>query len=67
MKIKQLIAVFVVIFAINSVIAQDKKYKVHTVAFYNLENLFDKKMILMFLTKNIHQHKDGRVINTNKN
>jgi hypothetical protein len=43
MKIKQLIAVFVVIFAINSVNAQDKKYKVHTVAFYNLENLFDTK------------------------
>ena len=31
---------FISLFTIAS-IAQEKKYKVHTVAFYNLENLFD--------------------------
>ena len=41
MKIKNLIALFVVLFAINSANAQTKKYIVHTVAFYNFENLFD--------------------------
>lgn len=40
MKIKKLIALFFVIFAIQSGQAQ-KKFVVHTVAFYNLENLFD--------------------------
>ncbi|HRE76581.1 MAG TPA: endonuclease/exonuclease/phosphatase family protein [Flavobacterium sp.] len=43
MKIKQFLAAFLVISSMNSVIAQDKKFKVHTVAFYNLENLFDTK------------------------
>ncbi|MEN9335738.1 MAG: hypothetical protein RLZZ500_725 [Bacteroidota bacterium] len=41
MKIKNFIAAFVVFFAINSAQSQDKKYIVHTVAFYNFENLFD--------------------------
>jgi hypothetical protein len=41
MKIKNLIAVFVVLFAINQGNAQTKKYIIHTVAFYNFENLFD--------------------------
>ncbi|RYZ79285.1 MAG: endonuclease/exonuclease/phosphatase family protein, partial [Proteobacteria bacterium] len=41
MMIKRLIAVFVILFAITSAKSQEKKYKVHTVAFYNLENLFD--------------------------
>lgn len=41
MKIKNLIAVFIVLFAINTGKAQTKKYIVHTVAFYNFENLFD--------------------------
>jgi len=41
MTIKRLIAVFIVFFAITSAKAQSKQYKMHTVAFYNLENLFD--------------------------
>ncbi len=41
MKIKHLLAVFAVILSVNSAISQDKKFKVHTVAFYNFENLFD--------------------------
>lgn len=41
MKIKRHIALWIVIFAISSVHAQQKKFIVHTVAFYNLENLFD--------------------------
>jgi len=41
MRIKKSIAVFFVLFAISSANAQAKKYIVHTVAFYNFENLFD--------------------------
>lgn len=41
MKIKNLIALFVVLFAITGANAQAKKYIIHTVAFYNFENLFD--------------------------
>ncbi|HEX8268721.1 MAG TPA: endonuclease/exonuclease/phosphatase family protein [Flavobacterium sp.] len=41
MRIKNFIAAFVVLFVMGNVNAQEKKYKVHTVAFYNLENLFD--------------------------
>ena len=41
MKIKNLIPLFVVLFAINQGNAQAKKYIIHTVAFYNFENLFD--------------------------
>jgi hypothetical protein len=41
MRIKKSITVFFVLFAIFSSNAQSKKYIVHTVAFYNLENLFD--------------------------
>jgi hypothetical protein len=41
MRIKKLIAVFFVFFAIFSSNGQGKKYNVHTVAFYNFENLFD--------------------------
>jgi hypothetical protein len=41
MRIRKLIAVFLVLFAISGANAQAKKYIVHTVAFYNLENLFD--------------------------
>jgi hypothetical protein len=41
MKIKNLIALFIVLFAVSSANAQAKKYIVHTVAFYNFENLFD--------------------------
>lgn len=40
MKFKQLGLVLAVFIAINS-IAQEKKFKLHTVAFYNFENLFD--------------------------
>jgi hypothetical protein len=43
MKIKQFIAAFLVIYSMNSAVAQDKKFIMHTVAFYNLENLFDIK------------------------
>lgn len=41
MRIKKLIVVFFVFFAIINVNGQSKKYNIHTVAFYNLENLFD--------------------------
>ena len=41
MRIKNLIAVLFVLFSIIGVKAQQKKYIVHTVAFYNFENLFD--------------------------
>lgn len=41
MRISRFIAMFFVIFAIQASKAQQKKFIVHTVAFYNLENLFD--------------------------
>ncbi len=41
MIIRKFIAVFFVLFAIFNANAQTKKYIVHTVAFYNFENLFD--------------------------
>jgi hypothetical protein len=41
MRIKKLIAVFFVLFAIFTSNGQAKKYNIHTVAFYNFENLFD--------------------------
>jgi hypothetical protein len=41
MKIKHLIAAFVVVLSVNNAFSQDKKFKVHTIAFYNFENLFD--------------------------
>lgn len=41
MKNKQLLVVFLMLFSFLSVFSQEKKFKIHTVAFYNLENLFD--------------------------
>jgi Endonuclease/Exonuclease/phosphatase family len=41
MRIKSLIFVLFVLFSIFAAHAQQKKYNVHTVAFYNFENLFD--------------------------
>jgi hypothetical protein len=41
MKIKSLVVVLCVLSAIFEANAQQKKYIVHTVAFYNFENLFD--------------------------
>jgi hypothetical protein len=41
MRIKKLIAVLFVLSSVIGAKAQEKKYIVHTVAFYNLENLFD--------------------------
>jgi len=41
MRIKKLILAFIAFFIIFSSNAQAKKYIVHTVAFYNFENLFD--------------------------
>jgi hypothetical protein len=41
MKIFKDLVLFVALFAILSVNAQQKKYIIHTVAFYNFENLFD--------------------------
>lgn len=41
MRIRKFIALFFVIFAMQATKAQQKKFIVHTVAFYNLENLFD--------------------------
>ena len=36
-----LLSFFIPILSINFSIAQEKKYKIHTIAFYNVENLFD--------------------------
>jgi len=41
MRIKNFIALFVVLSSMSIAKAQDKKFKVQTVAFYNVENLFD--------------------------
>ena len=41
MRIKKTISLFFVLFAVFCANAQAKKYIVHTVAFYNFENLFD--------------------------
>lgn len=41
MKIREIVLAFIAFLSITGAIAQEKKYKVHTVAFYNLENLFD--------------------------
>lgn len=41
MRIRNLIAALIIVFAIGHGNAQEKKYKVHTIAFYNFENLFD--------------------------
>ena len=41
MRISKSIAIFFVLFAVLGANAQAKKYIVHTVAFYNFENLFD--------------------------
>lgn len=41
MKIQKIACLFVAIFAIMGASAQQKKFVVHTVAFYNVENLFD--------------------------
>jgi hypothetical protein len=41
MKTKLLISLFAVIFSMYNTSAQAKKYQVHTVVFYNFENLFD--------------------------
>jgi hypothetical protein len=43
MKIYHLILVFIAFFSTESAFGQDKKFKIHTIAFYNLENLFDTK------------------------
>ena len=40
MRLLKLILLAVVLTVFNNVNAQ-KKYKIHTIAFYNLENLFD--------------------------
>ena len=41
MKITKFASLFVALFAILGASAQEKKFIVHTVAFYNCENLFD--------------------------
>ena len=41
MRIKQFIAAFALLISVNIAFSQQKKYNVHTVAFYNFENLFD--------------------------
>ena len=41
MKLKAFIVIALAIVAIQRVNAQAKSYNVHTVAFYNFENLFD--------------------------
>jgi Endonuclease/Exonuclease/phosphatase family len=41
MRIKLLIPTFFAVFAMQLQLAQDKKFSVHTIAFYNLENFYD--------------------------
>ena len=41
MKIKNVFGLFIVFYSIMSVNAQQKKFIVHTVAFYNIENFYD--------------------------
>ena len=41
MKIKSFLVLFIALIAINKSNAQAKNYLVHTVAFYNFENLLD--------------------------
>jgi|GEM_PF-5190 len=41
MKIKQIIIAFILLTSVNKGISQEKKFELHTIAFYNLENLFD--------------------------
>lgn len=41
MRISKIIALLTVILSMNVAFGQEKKFKVQTVAFYNLENLFD--------------------------
>ena len=41
MRIKEVIAILFVLFLVFGASAQQKKYVVRTVAFYNFENLFD--------------------------
>lgn len=41
MKIRHFITATIALIVVSSGFAQDKKFKVHTVAFYNFENLFD--------------------------
>ncbi|WP_395054445.1 endonuclease/exonuclease/phosphatase family protein [Flavobacterium sp.] len=41
MKIKPIIGLFFILFSVSTVYAQAKKYIVHTVAFYNIENFYD--------------------------
>lgn len=43
MKIYHLILVLIAFLSIEDVVGQEKKFKIHTIAFYNLENLFDTK------------------------
>lgn len=41
MRIKKLLLLFIAFLSINIGFSQSKQYKLHTVAFYNFENLFD--------------------------
>jgi predicted aspartyl protease len=41
MKIKQIIFAILLIVSVNKGVSQEKKFELHTIAFYNLENLFD--------------------------
>ena len=36
-----LLSIYIILLSINFSFAQEKKYKIHTIAFYNVENLFD--------------------------
>ena len=38
---KKVISILVIVFVVFSSFAQQKQYKIRTVGFYNLENLFD--------------------------
>ncbi len=41
MKLKYFVTIIIFLFCTSIFCAQEKKFKIHTIAFYNLENLFD--------------------------
>src|SRR5690606_8064034 len=57
--IKNLITFCVALIAFQNVVAQQKKFKVHTVAFYNVENFYD--------TINDPKTRDDEWVYTSKN
>ncbi len=41
MRILRIFPLFILLFSLTKAVAQQKNYVIHTLAFYNFENLFD--------------------------